>query len=57
MIMTEELKLKSDIRVRCAQIVAALHIPYEELTAEQLIKETEVLFDYCMYNKIIKNEK
>jgi hypothetical protein len=55
--MTEELKLKSDIRVRCAQIVAALHIPYEELTAEQLIKETEVLFDYCMYNKIIKNEK
>jgi hypothetical protein len=55
MIITEELKLKSDIRARCAQIVAALHIPYEELTAEQLIKETEILFQYCMYNKIESN--
>ena len=55
MIITEELKLKSDIRTRCAQIVAALHIPYEELTAEQLIKETEILFQYCMYNKIESN--
>jgi|6_EtaG_2_1085325.scaffolds.fasta_scaffold211073_2 hypothetical protein len=57
MIITEELKLKSDIRARCAQIVATLNSPYEQLTIEQLIKETEILFDYCMYNKIIKNEK
>tara|TARA_R100000781_G_C4052878_1_gene118283 strand:+ start:341 stop:514 length:174 start_codon:yes stop_codon:yes gene_type:complete len=57
MIVTEELKLKSDIRTRCAQIVATLNSPYEQLTIEQLIKETEILFDYCMYNKIIKNEK
>ena len=57
MIVTEELKLKSDIRTRCAQIVAALHVRYEELTAEQLIKETEILFQYCMYNKIESNGK
>ena len=55
MIVTEELKLKSDIRTRCAQIVATLNSPYEQLTIEQLIKETEILFQYCMYNKIESN--
>jgi len=57
MIVTEELKLKSDIRTRCAQIVATLNSPYGQLSIEQLIEQTERLFDYCMYNKIIKNEK
>jgi len=55
MIITEELKLKSDIRARCARIVATLNSPYEQLTIEQLIKETEILFQYCMYNKIESN--
>ena len=57
MIITEELKLKSDIRARCAHIVATLNSPYEQLTIEQLIKETEILFQYCMYNKIESNGK
>ena len=51
MIITEELKLKSDIRSRCAQIVATLYAPYEQLSAEQLITQTETLFKYCMYNQ------
>jgi len=52
MIITEELKLKSNIRARCAQIVATLYTPYEQMTVEQLIKETEKMFQYCMYNQI-----
>ena len=55
MIITEELKLKSDIRSRCAQIVATLYAPYEQLSIEQLITQTETLFNYCMYNQ--KQEK
>ena len=55
MIVTEELKLKSNIRTRCARIIATLNSPYEQLTIEQLIKETEILFQYCMYNKIESN--
>tara|TARA_R100000808_G_C2142471_1_gene150246 strand:- start:1559 stop:1732 length:174 start_codon:yes stop_codon:yes gene_type:complete len=57
MIVTEELKLKSNIRARCAKIIATLNTPYEQLSVEQLIEQTEKLFDYCMYNKIIKNGK
>ena len=40
MIVTEELKLKSNIRTRCARIIATLNSPYEQQTVEQLIKET-----------------
>ena len=52
MIVTEELKLKSNIRARCARIIATLNSPYEQQTVEQLIKETEKLVKYCMYNQI-----
>tara|TARA_R110000744_G_C19123939_1_gene536280 strand:+ start:349 stop:516 length:168 start_codon:yes stop_codon:yes gene_type:complete len=51
MIITEELKLKSDIRARCARIIATLNSPYEQQTTDQLIKETEELFKYIMYNE------
>ncbi len=51
MIITEELKLKSDIRTRCANIIVALYSPYEQLTEQQLIEKTDTLFQYCMYNK------
>ena len=54
MIVTEELKLKSNIRTRCARIIATLNAPYEQKTVEQLIKETEKLVKYCMYNQIDK---
>ena len=55
MIITEELKLKSDIRTRCAKIIATLYSPYEQITEEQLIKKTDILFQYCMYNKHPEN--
>ena len=51
MIITEELKLKSDIRASCARIIATLNSPYEQQTTDQLIKETEELFKYIMYNQ------
>jgi len=51
MIVTEELKLKADIRARCARIIATLNSPYEQQTTDCLIKETEELFKYIMYNQ------
>ena len=52
MIITEELKLKANIRARCARIIATLNSPYEQQTVNQLIEETEKLVKYCMYNQI-----
>lgn len=54
MIITEELTIKSNMRARCAQIVATMPST-KKLTIQELITKADILFRYCLYNEQKQN--